>query len=60
MPYRENMLAVINHTGGTTGVPKGVMLTNDGMNAMSVNFGLSGVNYSRDNRFLDINPPFAS
>ena len=60
VPYRENMLAVINHTGGTTGVPKGVMLTNDGMNAMSVNFGLSGVNYSRDNRFLDIIPPFAS
>lgn len=58
--YRENMLAVINHTGGMTGVPKGVMLTNDGMNAMSVNFGLSGVNYSRDNRFLDIIPPFAS
>ena len=60
VPYRENMLAVINHTGGTTGVPKGVMLANDGMNAMSVNFGLSGVNYSRDNRFLDIIPPFAS
>lgn len=60
VPYRENMLAVINHTGGTTGVPKGVMLTNDGMNAMSVNFGLSGVNYRRDNRFLDIIPPFAS
>ncbi len=58
VPYRENMLAVINHTGGTTGVPKGVMLTNDGMNAMSVNFGLSGVNYSRDNRFLDIIPLF--
>lgn len=60
VPYRENMLAVINHTGGTTGVPKGVMLTNDGMNAMSVNFGLSGVNYRCDNRFLDIIPPFAS
>lgn len=37
-PYEENAAAVITRTGGTTGVSKGVVLTNDSMNAVYENF----------------------
>ncbi|MCQ2550813.1 MAG: acyl--CoA ligase [Clostridia bacterium] len=36
--YQEDMPAVITRTGGTTGKSKGVILTNDNMNAVYANF----------------------
>ena len=59
-PYEEDSVATITHTGGTTGFPKGVLLTNKGLNAVSINFGLSGVNITLDQKFLNIMPPFSS
>jgi len=56
--YAKDHPATVMHTGGTTGNPKGVLLTNDNMNAMAIQFGYSGVNYNRDQRFLNIMPPF--
>ena len=58
--YGENDCVAITMTGGTTGLPKGVMLSNDGFNAVAVSFEYCGVNYTRDQRFLDIIPMFAS
>ena len=33
VPFEEGSIALITYTGGTTGTPKGVLLTNDGLNA---------------------------
>ena len=58
--YEEGSVAAITSTGGTTGFPKGVMITNDGMNAVSVNFAYAGLDYQRGHRFLNIMPIFSS
>ena len=60
VPYRENSVAAITYTGGTTGTPKGVLLTNDGLNTMAQSFVLSGVDAQVGERFLEIMPIFAS
>lgn len=59
-PYEENAVAAITLTGGTTGAPKGVMLSNDGFNAVAMDFRYCGVTYNRHQRFLDIIPAFSS
>lgn len=43
--YRKNKCCVIVHTGGTTGSPKGVMLTDDNLNAMVINAKASEGDY---------------
>lgn len=58
--YTENCMAAITLTGGTTGSPKGVMLSNEGFNAVALDFKMCGVNYSRKQRFLNIIPVFSS
>lgn len=58
--YGENDVAAITLTGGTTGTPKGVMITNDGFNAIMHDFKNCGVKYTRHQRFLNIIPAFAS
>lgn len=56
--YRKNKCCVIVHTGGTTGSPKGVMLTDDNLNAMVINAKASEGDYEIGNKFLNIMPPF--
>ena len=58
--YGENDIAAITLTGGTTGTPKGVMLRNDGFNAIMHSFKNCGVKYTRHQRFLNIIPAFSS
>ncbi len=58
--YSEFELAGIALTGGTTGAPKGVMFSNDGFNAVAMDFQYCGVEYDRHHRFLNIIPAFAS
>jgi len=60
IPYEEDSIAAITYTGGTTGTPKGVMLTNDGLNSMAESFKLAGVDRQPGDRFLEIMPIFAS
>jgi long-chain acyl-CoA synthetase len=60
VPFKKDSVATITYTGGTTGTPKGVMLTNDGMNCMAQSFAFSGVDYQHGERFLEIMPIFAS
>ncbi|MBQ6707363.1 MAG: AMP-binding protein, partial [Clostridia bacterium] len=58
--YGDNDVAAITLTGGTTGTPKGVMLTNDGFNAVMHSFFHCGVPYVREQRFFNIIPAFSS
>lgn len=52
--------AVIVYTGGTTGEPKGVILTNDNFNNMSFQYGYSNFGVDKKHKFLNIiTPTFA-
>ncbi len=59
-PYVGDATAVITYTGGTTGFPKGVMLTNDSMNSVAFNFEHAGLVTKKGDRFLGIIPIFTS
>ena len=54
----SNIPVAILHTGGTTGTPKGVMLSNDNFNTIAYQYKLSGMHLLPGHRFLDIMPPF--
>lgn len=58
--YVGDATVAITYTGGTTGFPKGVMLTNDSINAAAYNFLNAGIVYERGQRFLGIMPIFSS
>ncbi|MCQ2424086.1 MAG: long-chain fatty acid--CoA ligase, partial [Clostridia bacterium] len=59
-PYKDGSVAAIVYTGGTTGTPKGVLLSDDGLNTMAESFYYSGVDRGESDRFLAIMPIFAS
>lgn len=59
-PYKGDNVVAITYTGGTTGFPKGVMLTNDSINSVAFNFRHSCIDAKRRDRFLGIIPVFAS
>lgn len=59
-PYVGDAVVAVTYTGGTTGFPKGVLLTNDSMNAVAINFQYSGLYYEAGHRFLGIIPVFSS
>lgn len=58
--YRGDAVVAITYTGGTTGFPKGVMLTNDSLNAVATNFIHAGIVHKKGQRFLGIMPIFSS
>ena len=60
VPYEGDAVVAITYTGGTTGFPKGVMLTNDSMNAVAFNFLHAGIVHEYGQRFLGIMPIFSS
>lgn len=49
---------MIVHTGGTTGTPKGVMLSDGNLNTMAFQYKRLGVEFTREQNFLNIMPPF--
>ena len=59
-PYKGDATVAITYTGGTTGFPKGVMITNDAMNAVSFNFKHSSICTKPAEKFLGIIPVFSS
>lgn len=58
--YVGDATVAITYTGGTTGFPKGVMLTNDSLNAVAFNFIHAGIEHKKGQRFLGIMPIFSS
>ncbi len=56
--YQGDRTSVIMHTGGTTGVPKGVELTDDNFNSMVEQFVLNADNFKRKDKMLTIMPVF--
>lgn len=56
--YEENRCCLIVHTGGTTGNPKGVMLSNENLNALVLQSILTGIDMQRVHNWMDIMPPF--
>ncbi len=56
--YEKDDPAVIIHTGGTTGEPKGAVLSNYNFLAAIVQVKNSNANISRGDSFLNIMPPF--
>lgn len=59
IPYEKDRPAVVTRTGGTTGVSKGVLLTNDSLNAVYANFR-DVVGTGMGNSFLNFLPLGAS
>lgn len=59
-PYDPDSVVAITYTGGTTGIPKGVMITNRSMNAVAMNFQNWGLEYKPGQKFLGIIPIFSS
>ena len=57
-PYNPLHCGAIVHTGGTTGSPKGVMLSDDAFNALAFQYGRSAICFKRQQMFLNVMPPF--
>jgi len=58
VPYSPEHCGAIVHTGGTTGTPKGVMLSDDAFNALAFQYGKSIISFKRQQKFLNVMPPF--
>ena len=58
VPYQPDKPAVIVYTGGTTGVPKAAVMSNDTMNAAAFQTVLTCTSPTRGKTILNIMPPF--
>ncbi len=57
-PYVKNAPAAIIYTGGTTGISKGALLSNDSLTAMALQSIYDAPRLYEGERFLEIMPPF--
>ena len=58
VPYTKDQPAVTIYTGGTTGIPKGAVLTNESITAMEIQSKYDVPLLYEGKRFLGIMPPF--
>ena len=58
VPYDPQHACVVVHTGGTTGSPKGVMLTDRNFNALAQQFAAQSRLFHRGEKLLNVMPPF--
>ena len=57
-PYDPDHACVVVHTGGTTGSPKGVMLTDDCFNGIALQFQAYPKLFHRGQKLMNVMPPF--
>ena len=57
-PYEKDRCFLIAHTGGTTGIPKGVMLSDDNINAVAHGYKYIDIPFERQQKYFDDLPPF--
>ena len=57
-PYDPDHACVVVHTGGTTGSPKGVMLTDNCFNSLAHQFRAYDKLFHRGQKLMNIMPPF--
>ena len=55
-PYEPDTSALMVYSSGSTGASKGILLTNDGINATISNYQTNGFPYDRGNTFLQMIP----
>ena len=58
--FEDDEAVIILYTGGTTGKPKGVILTNENLNTMATTQIISDFNLERGDTFLNFLPPFSA
>ena len=58
-PFKPNSPAAIVLTSGTTGIPKGAVMSNENLNAIALEQGYC-TNMEKNDTFLNIMPPFIS
>ena len=56
IPYEKNRDAIMVYSSGTTGASKGIILTNDSINATIANYIFSDFSYIRGSTFLQMIP----
>ena len=56
--WEKDNPAVLVYTSGTTGEPKGVVLTNDNINAVAFQYRYSGLKFRTGEKILAFMPPF--
>lgn len=59
-PYKNDEFALLVHSSGTTSTPKGIMLSNDNVNALAFQYKISPLDLQRNDRFLSVIPAFAA
>ncbi len=60
VPFEPNRTAIVTQTGGTTGNPKGVELTNEGLNTVALSFNFAHNDCVPGDIFLNIMPIFTA
>lgn len=57
LPVKPNAPCLMAHTGGTTGEPKGVLLSNEAINAVALQY-CSAYEHKRQETYMDLIVPF--
>lgn len=56
--YKPDRCFIIAHTGGTTGLPKSVMLSDKNLNSVTHSYSYIGIPFQRKQRYFNDLPPF--